>query len=253
MVSSYTWMFPPSDRQYESDSIDAARRAMGFAKQRRAEQYWPEVVLNVRSNESYGQFMSRVQIEMINNGTYQSVTSLPAPHEWGIAMANLKKMESSVLSKADQMFQEEMKTRGALAETKAKLKLADDLTAVVSAMPNGAVVRFTKAFEGRDIDYGYVAMRAGGRWYLSHDSMNKTQHPSYNDTEFVTWLVTGKSTTELIRMQDAPASAEISGELTDTPWEKDAADRKRWLDGASVKTGADYLATDAHEGAQPER
>lgn len=84
---------------------------------------------------------------------------------------------------------------------------------------DGAVVSFSKQFEGSDIVYTYASRRANGKWYTTGGGSRTPQH--YTWPSFVLWLVTGIPAENFFDMFPVDTRTGLDVNKDSKPWRID--------------------------------
>lgn len=108
------------------------------------------------------------------------------------------------MNHADRLVAEEMRDRGARLEAKAKMVLADHLTAALSDSADGTVITFDKRYDHSPGKvFSYAAIKAGGNWFATGKIQGGGLEAGMEWFTFATFLVSGSPATNLKLLTEA--------------------------------------------------
>lgn len=112
--------------------------------------------------------------------------------------------EETYMNHADRLVADEMRNRGAQLEAKAKMVLADHLTAALSDSADGTVITFDKRYDhSPGKKFTYAAIKVGGNWFATGKIQGGGLESGMEWFTFATFLVSGSPATNVKLLSEA--------------------------------------------------
>lgn len=115
-----------------------------------------------------------------------------------------RRAEENYVNHADRIVADEMRNRGAQLEAKAKMVMADHLTAALSDSADGTVITFDKRYDhSPGKKFTYAAIKVGGNWFATGKIQGGGLESGMEWFTFATFLVSGSPATNVKLLSEA--------------------------------------------------